>query len=257
MKSLDDKLAAIGIDPAGDPAAVFAGLHAAIGEEATVLDRYELEARYRAVAATDLDADTRRQLTVEVLAVRGYQLTGNTRGGEPMEIVPYDPVWPATFAEWRDRLAAALGGAAVAIEHIGSTAVPGLAAKATIDILVEVSDVDDEERYVRQIGSLGVPLRSRDRAHRYFRPVAPNPRAVHVHVAGVGSDWSDEHLLFRDYLRAHPDVVEEYGGLKRRLAEEYPTERVIYTDLKGGFIRETLEAAQKWRAALAREEDGG
>ncbi len=255
MRTLDDRLTAAGIDASGEPTAVFAALHAAVGEEATVLDRYELEARHRRVHTADLDAATRQQLTVEVLALRGYQLTGETRRGEPMEIVPYDPAWPGRFAEWRDRLAAALGDAALGIDHMGSTAVPGLAAKPTIDILVAVGDVDDEPAYVPQIEALGVSLRSRDPDHRYFRPVAPSPRVVHIHVAGVESRWRDEHLLFRDYLRAHPQAAAEYGELKQRLAAEYPAERVAYTDLKGGFIREALEAAELWRAGRREREE--
>jgi GrpB-like predicted nucleotidyltransferase (UPF0157 family) len=167
----------------------------------------------------------------------------------PVEVVPADPTWPERFLEVRRRLAAALGSTAVRIEHVGSTAVPGLPAKPVIDVQVSVRDVSDESSYEPQIAALGWPLRLREEEHRFFREPADTPRATHVHVCQVGSRWERGHLLFRDYLRAHPARAAAYGELKTALAERYRDERVAYTEAKGPFIEETLAAGEQWAAA--------
>jgi GrpB-like predicted nucleotidyltransferase (UPF0157 family) len=99
------------------------------------------------------------------------------------------------YQEWRDRLAGQLSGTALRIEHVGSTAVPGLPAKPTVDIQVSVADLDDESRYVPQIEQAGVQLRSRDALHRFLRPFTGQPRKVHVHVhvcrSRVGNDLGE------------------------------------------------------------------
>ena len=247
MSGLDAKLAGAGVDAGVDPITAFAELHAAIGEEATVLDRYELEARSRGVPVAELTEEERRDLGAEVLAVRGYEMLGATGGGR-VEVVPYDPGWPGRFHWKRGVMRAALGPAAGSIDHMGSTAVPGLAAKPVIDILVSISDVEDEESYRVPLERTGLQFRSRDEVHRYFRPPAGSLRDVQVHVAEADSDWRREHLLFRDYLRAHSDVADAYGALKLRLAAEHPTDRIAYTDMKGAFIREALVDAAGWAA---------
>lgn len=247
MMDLGAKLRASGIDAGGDPGETFAALHAAIGEEATVLDRYELEGQARGVPVEEIEIEERMLLAHEVLRVRGYQVLGPPSAAK-VEVVDYDPAWAGRFHWWRGRLRGLLGETAVAIDHLGSTAVPGLAAKPTVDILVSVPDVDDEAAFVSPIESTGVLLRSRDEVHRYFRPVAPHPRTVQIHVADGASEWRREHLLFRDYLRAHPRVAEAYGELKRQIAVEHPHDRVAYTDMKGAFIRGALADAAEWAA---------
>jgi GrpB-like predicted nucleotidyltransferase (UPF0157 family) len=168
--------------------------------------------------------------------------------GESVEIVPYDPAWPVTFAELHGRLVSALGDVAVRIDHVGSTAVPGLAAKPVIDIQVSVPRVEDEVAYRSAIESIGVGLRMREQGHRYFRPPPPFPRVVQVHVCEAGSSWERDHLLFRDYLRAHPERAVAYAALKHRLAPQFGLDRIGYTLAKEPFIRETLELAERWAA---------
>jgi GrpB-like predicted nucleotidyltransferase (UPF0157 family) len=240
---LDAKLDVAGIEPGIGPADAFAALHGALGEEATVLDRYELEARRRRVDVSEITLEERLVLAHEVLRVRGYEVLGAPSGAEVV-VSPYDPAWARRFEEWRDRLRRALGE--VAVDHMGSTAVVGLAAKPIVDIVVTVADVEDEASYVPPIEALGPRLRSRDPIHRYFRPVSPHQRVVQIHVADANSSWRRDHLLFRDYLRSHPMVAGEYGELKVRLAAEHPGDRVAYTDLKGSFIRAALGAAEAW-----------
>ena len=129
---------------------------------------------------------------------------------------------------------------------MGSTAVPNLAAKPTVDIQVTVVDLEDEAVYRPGIEALGIPLRSRDSMHRYFRPPPGKPRVVQIHVCSVGSAWERDHLLFRDYLRTHPDARDDYGALKMALAVEYRDDRPAYTDAKTEFIIGALDQARTW-----------
>jgi GrpB-like predicted nucleotidyltransferase (UPF0157 family) len=184
----------------------------------------------------------------EMVADGRMVLEGSSHEG-PVLLAPPDPAWVARFGAVRAQLAAALGSTALRIEHVGSTAVPGLAAKPVIDIQVSVADLTDEAAYVPQIAALGWPLRLRDDEHRFFREPAGVPRTTHVHVCAAGSRWERAHLLFRDYLRAHPARAAAYGELKWALAERYRDERVSYTEAKGPFIDETRALADKWAPA--------
>jgi GrpB-like predicted nucleotidyltransferase (UPF0157 family) len=167
-------------------------------------------------------------------------------GGEPVELVRSDPSWPRRFDHIRRQLADALGPAALRIDHIGSTAVPGLDAKPVIDVQVSVARLDAEDEYRSQIESLGWELRAREPEHRFFRPAAGEPRTVHVHVCQAGSTWERAHLLFRDYLHAHPARAAEYVALKRQLASSLGRDRAAYTRSKNPFIAETLQLAAPW-----------
>ena len=253
---LRERLAEAGVDPDafGDPAEAWQRLAAAFGPRATLVDRYALEAASRRLPVEALPADERGRLALEVLTARdpSTQLLGDS-GGDPVEVVPYDPAWAAAFGRWRDRLAAALGPTARRVERVGSTAVPGLAAKPVIDVQVSVPRVEDEAAYLPAMESLGLPLRAREQGHRYFRPPRGRPRDVQVHVCREGSAWERAHLLLRDYLRAHPEAREAYGALKASLAERYRDDRVAYNEAKAGFILDTLEEARRWAEATGWE----
>jgi GrpB-like predicted nucleotidyltransferase (UPF0157 family) len=178
---------------------------------------------------------------------RGGTILGPERN-DPVGIVAYDRAWPNRFERWKRRLASALGASALRIEHVGSTAVPGLAGKPVVDIQVSVADVADEAAYVPAIESVGFGLRYRhpDLGWRYFRPPPGIPREAQVHVCTAGGAWERSHLLFRDYLRAHPERASAYGALKLELAGRHPADRIAYTDAKGPFIDETLALAEIW-----------
>jgi GrpB-like predicted nucleotidyltransferase (UPF0157 family) len=247
---LRKRLEAAGIDPDAidDSLTAFRALFAREGNRATVIELYAIEAQQR---GTDrLPADVRQRLGREFLALRfpGIELVGPGTG-DPVEVVDYDPIWPERFAQWRERLRATLGDAAWPIEHIGSTAVPGLPAKPVIDIEVAVPDLADEPAYLPAIEAIGVPLRSRDYEHRYFRPPAGEPRVVQIHVAAAGSDWVRDHLLFRDYLRATPQARDDYAAVKRLMAERYRDDRLAYTEGKTTFILDALTNAEQWALA--------
>jgi len=191
-------------------------------------------------SATGLDDAVRGS----VLAVDVESEVLAAAGGEPVVLTTYDECRQERFAAWHDRLASALGQVALSIEHVGSTAVPGLIAKPVIDIQVSVADVADESSYRAAIEGLGLILRSRERGHRFFRHDVGALRTVHVHVCSRGSQWERDHLLFRDYLRRHPDRRDAYAALKRELAARVGADRLSYTNAKTLFVIETLAQAE-------------
>ena len=215
----------------------------------TLIDLYRLVAESRGLLAHELPLAERATLRERALPVMwpGYhEPTGTERPDEPIEIVTYDPDWPSRFQSWHGRLADVLGETALRIQHVGSTAVPGLPAKPVIDILVTVVDADQEASYVPPIESLGIQLRSRDDLHRYFRPFAGLPRVVQVHVCTDGSSWERRHLLFRDYLRTEESAREAYLTAKLDAALHWRVDRIAYADAKTEVIARLMERAERW-----------
>lgn len=160
-----------------------------------------------------------------------------------VQLVGYDADWPLQFDRVREQLVEALGSRAIAIEHIGSTAVPGLLAKPIIDVLVTVHDVDDEPDYVPPIVVLGYELRVREPDHRMFRPAAT--RDAHVHVWAEGSREQRDYLLLRDWLRRSADDRAAYAQLKRELAVVDWPDVNYYAEAKGKLITQMLERAMR------------
>jgi GrpB-like predicted nucleotidyltransferase (UPF0157 family) len=251
-QSLANRLDQIALDPMnfGDPQRAWQRLHERFGRRATLIDRYALEAASRGIRPEQLADDERARLTREVLSVQypGIEFTAFSGRpvADPVEVVPYSVEWPESFDWWRKRLLEALGDAAVRIEHVGSTAIVGLAAKPIVDIQVSVKDVEDEDAYVPAIECLGVSLRFREPGHRYFRPSGDRPRTVHIHVCDAGGDWEREHLLFREYLRADAEARDAYARLKQQLAVRYQDDRLAYNEGKTGFILDALSDAEAW-----------
>ncbi len=178
-------------------------------------------------------------------------------------IVPYHPHWPAEFQRLAATLRAALGATALRIDHIGSTAVPGLAAKDIIDVQVTVPMLEPETAYTPALQAAGFVLRSgvtRDHrppgdsepdsawAKRLFG-AAPDQRLTNVHVRALGHPNQRYALLFRDYLRAHPQAVAAYAEVKRRLASAFPDQLRVYTEVKDPVCDVILAAAEEWAAA--------
>jgi GrpB-like predicted nucleotidyltransferase (UPF0157 family) len=172
-----------------------------------------------------------------------------TESAASITLAPYDPAWAERFAEFRQRLRAALGPLAMRIDHIGSTAVPGLPAEPVIDIQVSVRDVDAEEEYRPVIERLGLPMAGREASRRLFRPERPAGGAD-VYVCNHGSAGEYDHLLFPAYLRAHPERRRAYADLKRRLIAEYGGSQWVYSPAKGPFVRETIRVADRWARML-------
>ncbi|MFX0092562.1 MAG: GrpB family protein [Candidatus Hodarchaeota archaeon] len=162
-------------------------------------------------------------------------------------IVPYNDEWPKLFLRIAGELRKALGQTALRIDHIGSTAIPGLAAKPVIDLQISVASLEPLDLYRKPIESLGYALRPNnpDLTKRYFREV-PGKRRTHIHVKRAGS-WTEQcALLFRDYLRVHNEDLERYAKLKYQLAEKYRDDRKSYTETKGPFIWTIMAKASEW-----------
>jgi GrpB-like predicted nucleotidyltransferase (UPF0157 family) len=156
----------------------------------------------------------------------------------------HDPQWFETYREHERRIRAALGPVAVQVDHIGSTAVPGLAAKPVIDVLVTVVDITAEEDYLEQLLAVGYELRVREPGHRMVRTPA---RDVHVHVVAVGAEAAGDYLLFRDRLRADREDRDLYERTKRALVERDWPDMNAYAEAKTGVIAEIKERARRSR----------
>lgn len=166
------------------------------------------------------------------------------REARPIVIADSDPAWPARFGAERARIAAALP-AATAIEHVGSTSVPGLPAKPIIDIVVTVDDIDAA---IAPLEVAGYVLRVREPGHRMLRTPALD---VHVHL------WADpaetrRHLVFRDWLRTDAGDRDRYAAVKRELAEQEWGDMNDYADAKSPVITAITERAEAWAAATGR-----
>ena len=162
----------------------------------------------------------------------------------PIQVADYDPQWPLTFAEISRVIGSTLGDLAVSIEHVGSTAVPGLAAKPVVDIMPGLRSLDDSPHIVKPLQKLGYQYFPEHETvmpeRRYFALPAGaehrGRRRFHLHIVEAASAFWRRHLAFRNHLRAHPDVAGEYAALKRRLAAEYRSDREGYTEAKTEFI---------------------
>jgi GrpB-like predicted nucleotidyltransferase (UPF0157 family) len=161
-----------------------------------------------------------------------------------LQIVDYDPSWPTLFETLRSRLLLALGIIADSIEHIGSTAVPGLAAKPIIDLDIVVASATDLPLAIERLAALGYQHRGDlgIEGRAAFDSPAKLP-AHHLYVCVQGSLALANHLTIRNHLRHHPEVAAKYGLLKRRLAKQFPLESGRYgegkTEFLVGLLRET------------------
>ncbi|HEX7744612.1 MAG TPA: GrpB family protein [Micromonosporaceae bacterium] len=181
-------------------------------------------------------------LTAEQMAQRAV-------GGRPTEvsapitISAYNPAWPELYAREEARVRSALGSRALAIEHVGSTAVPGLAAKNRIDIDLIVADPADEDAYVPALAAVGYTLRTREPQWYEHRCLWTDDHGVNLHVFGPDCDEHLRHLILRDWLRTHPEDRDRYAARKHRVAEQYPWSMAHYIDGKAGAIIEILRRA--------------
>jgi GrpB-like predicted nucleotidyltransferase (UPF0157 family) len=164
-----------------------------------------------------------------------------------IRIVEHDPAWPLRFRQVADPLREALADVALRIDHIGSTSVPGLAAKPVIDIQISVADLEPTDPFRVPLQALGYVFRGKnpERTKRYFREPPGRPR-THIHVRRAGSFSEQFPLLFRDYLRVHPEAADEYAAVKRELAARHPHDGLAYTDAKADFCWALIHRADDW-----------
>jgi GrpB-like predicted nucleotidyltransferase (UPF0157 family) len=184
------------------------------------------------------------------------------RGPEPrgpIRVVDPDPSWPDTFAYEANRITSILayGGVGARVEHIGSTAVPGLAAKPIVDILVSVPALEPTSAYATSLADVGFEYRpDADPEHRFFRFRRPNVRIANLHVCEAGSPWERRDLAFRDELRADARSAASYADLKRSLAARYPFDLAAYSAGKTDFVTRVLSSAGVAPATHAAGEGG-
>jgi GrpB-like predicted nucleotidyltransferase (UPF0157 family) len=174
-----------------------------------------------------------------------------------IRVVEYDPAWPAMAAAEIGRIEAALGGVAVRVEHLGSTAVRGLAAKPVIDLQVSVHALEPRARYaepLERLGYLSAPDPESPDFHFFGLP-AERPRTHHLHICTVGSHHELRHLALRDYLRAYPDEAAEYAALKRDLVARLPQDRLAYIDGKEQYVTALERRALAWADRERGDED--
>jgi GrpB-like predicted nucleotidyltransferase (UPF0157 family) len=173
---------------------------------------------------------------------------------DPIVIVPHDPAWRAAFAERGAALRRSLRDLALRIDHIGSTAVPGLGAKDVIDVQVSVASLEPVDRYRAGMEAAGFAWRTAnpDRAKRYFREARRWSR-THLHVVRAGAWNAEQVLLFRDHLRAHDDAAAWYEAEKRRLAALHRDDRPAYVEAKDDIVRTLRAEAEVWARAIGWE----
>jgi GrpB-like predicted nucleotidyltransferase (UPF0157 family) len=174
-------------------------------------------------------------------------MDGDFQLKEPVFIEPYNENWPKLYREFRSQIVNQIGSLIQRIDHIGSTAVTGLAAKPIIDIQISVSDLDNIEEVASGLSEIGFEFRkdNPDLTKRYFRE-RPGMKRTHIHVRQSGS-WSEQfNLLFRDYLREHELARSEYSKVKYQLANLYRDQREKYVEGKTEVIWDIMLKANKW-----------
>jgi GrpB-like predicted nucleotidyltransferase (UPF0157 family) len=162
-----------------------------------------------------------------------------------VRVAAYHPQWPALYEAESARVRGWLGNLPVIIEHTGSTAVPGLAAKPIIDMLAGRPPELDREQVIERITAAGYSYRGEQGipGRDFFR--RGEPRAYHLHLTEIGSGFWRDHRAFRDYLLAHPEARDAYGALKVELAERFPRDRERYIEAKTDFVNDILRRARR------------
>ena len=166
---------------------------------------------------------------------------------EPVTIHPYDPDWPDRFAAEASAIQAVIGDWVTGgIHHVGSTAVPGLAAKPIIDIQVGVAELEASRPCIERLAGLDYQYAPyRPNVMHWFCKPHPARRTHHLHLVPTGSPRFLNVLAFRDHLRENPDARAEYEALKRSLSHQFPHDRAAYTDGKRDLIQRINQAIRK------------
>ncbi len=166
-----------------------------------------------------------------------------------IEVVAYDSSWPGMYEAEAEAIGKVLKTGLTAIHHIGSTAIPGIAAKPTIDILAEVRDIEAVDLQNARLAGLGyTPMGEYGiSGRRYFFKTSGEKHTFHLHVFQVGNPEIERHLLFRDYLHVHPEAASEYAALKLLLASRFPEDIFSFMNGKDALIKEIDIKAREWK----------
>jgi GrpB-like predicted nucleotidyltransferase (UPF0157 family) len=161
---------------------------------------------------------------------------------EQVVVTEPDPAWPGWFARVADRVRGALGERVLSLDHVGSTAVPGLPAKPVVDADLVVAASADEEAWLPALEAVGFELRVREPAWEEHRVVKGQDPVVNLHVWSPGSQEVQRHLAFRDWLRTHADDRAAYGEVKRRITGRHDLDDAMaYNNLKAAFVYDLYE----------------
>lgn len=165
-----------------------------------------------------------------------------------VRIVDHEPAWAGLAEQELRRIEELLGDVAVRLEHVGSTAVPGLAAKSILDLQLSVDALEPRERYVVPLEGLGylfVPAPESPDYHFFAKP-PERPRTHHLHVCEAGSDHEFRHVAVRDFLRNHADEAVRYAALKREVVARHPQDRLAYINGKDGYVTALERRVVTW-----------
>lgn len=170
-----------------------------------------------------------------------------TRVQRTVVVVPSQADWPVAFAKARTEILQALGEIVYELHHIGSTAVPGLAAKPILDLLLEVTDLNELDAKTQMLLTLGYHAKGENGipGRRYFYKGDPS-RTHHLHAFVVNAPLARQHLLFRDFLRTNPAAASQYATLKLELASQFPEDNARYQAGKDAFIVQLLQQAAQY-----------
>lgn len=215
----------------------------------------EIAAQYNANLRPESDLNTEyNDLKSEFIA--GVEAAARARiaSSTPIVIAEYDPAWPARFEQERSEIMRVAGDVAVDVQHVGSTSVPGLAAKPCVDIALGVRSVAEAQRARPALASIGYAMRDGEDDVAdwkvYYKRIggeddapAPGAEAYHLHIVPHGGERWNAYLAFRDRLRADDLVAREYGRLKRNNAAAYGSDRLGYNEAKSEFVRGIVAGA--------------
>ncbi len=163
-----------------------------------------------------------------------------------VKVVPYQKKWATEFEREKARILKVCGDKVVAVEHIGSTSVPGLAAKPIIDIAIGIKRLKDAKKLLPALRKLNYHFYKEFQRQRLFVAKGPDEKRTHyLHVMRYnGAKWKTDQL-FKNYLRTHPKAVEQYSKLKQKLSKVHPDDRQSYADDKNNFIKSIIKKAQR------------
>lgn len=182
-------------------------------------------------------------------------LKNNYNMKDQIIVVDYDKNWPIQYEQEKDKILNVLGGTVENIQHIGSTSVPGLAAKPIIDIAIGLRQLPPSLAQISALEKLGYIYRGEAGipGRHFFHK--GSPISHHIHIVILGGEVWERHLLFRDFLRTHPEAAEQYEALKRDLAIQFRLNRERYTSSKAPLIEQLLANARTWQQVESYKEN--
>lgn len=174
-----------------------------------------------------------------------------------VKLVPHNPHWQKMAEKEASRIQAVLPDQVLVVHHIGSTSIPGIKAKPILDFVVVVRDLSALEKKDSRLEELGYQAQGERGipGRRFYSKDTHGSRSHHLHAFPAGHSEIERHLLFRDYLRAHPEAAGEYERLKEKLARRFPDKSGCYTEAKSDFIFSMDEQARSWNQQQENSQD--